>query len=234
MDLSNWASRGTAIGAAAGIVGGSFGGLIALPPTASAGISASNYQDFPMGDGDLVANYDVTCNTCGGGDVDWPVDLLYYGNATRPIVGSTIEVVTGWHDAGSNQYAYTVNAGGGTGHSADGGVKHQAGWPCADNTYHTRIYSDPTKDYNWNNQLGSYVWATAHADLHEAASGFEWLCSPTFGDNEDAEHFFASALDSGTGWGVSYNAFAMNNSNNNFVGNHQFYNTGYATKIHVN
>jgi hypothetical protein len=219
---------GTAVGLLTGLGAGS---IFTSPP--AAGVSASNYQDFPMGDGDLVANYDVDCSGCGGGNVDWPVDMIYWGNASRPTVGAAIESATGYHNSGGPKYSYTVNVGGGSGHQSDGGVKYQAGFPCADNTYHTRIYSDPTKSYNYNSTLGFYVWATSHADWHEAANGFEWLCNPVFGDNELAENFFSNAISSHTSWTVNRNAFSMNNVNNTQVGNHHFYNNGNATKVHV-
>jgi hypothetical protein len=179
--------------------------------------------------GDSFYNYDFDSQSASATNVDWPVDLVFWGKATVSKVYSKI----GYAYFGSDEYAQ-VNDGSGAVWVASAGRKNGF---CAKVDTHFRLYAPPV-GYFTNNVLGHYVIATAHLDKNECTS------TPTYGWNETAEtHIAKRAV---TAWGASAvqtNAQAMpdgtptlslfNNAQTGWQGNHYFNNNGYPTLIKV-
>jgi hypothetical protein len=175
--------------------------------------------------GDSWPNYDLT-----GVDmtsVDWPVDLIFWGNASVTRVNSKL----GWFWTGSTIYAL-VDDGAGSTWIGSAGRKNTL---CTDTHY--RLYAD--KDGALTNAgLGNYVVGTAHRDVNECSR------TPTYGYNEQAEATVAARaravwgtaavqedavfLPDGTStYGLLHNAGAP------AEGNHVYDNDGYPTLIRV-
>jgi hypothetical protein len=135
--------------------------------SAAGAATAPNFHLVKFG-GDAWTNYDVTAQ--GTQSVDWPVDLVFWGNATRSKVYNQMR----WIWSGSTIYAQ-VDDGTGPVWVGTGGRKNTL---CTDT--HFRLYADGD-GYLSSALLGNYVIGTAHLDRNECSS------SPTFGYNETAE-----------------------------------------------
>jgi hypothetical protein len=83
---------------------------VAIGVASASAATAPNFHLVSYG-GDTWTNYDVTAP--GSQSVDWPVDLVFWGNATRSKVYSQLR----WIFSGSTMYAQ-VNDGAGAAWSA--------------------------------------------------------------------------------------------------------------------
>ena len=173
-------------------------------------------------------NYDFDSQNAAANNVDWPVDLIFYGNASISKVYTKIN----WPWSGSNEYQFLTTSAGSAWVSS-GGRKNTL---CTDT--HFRLYA-PKVGYFTDPVLGHYVIATAHLDKNECGS------SPTYGWNETAEANVAAAATAV--WGkaaVTRNATALpdgtstskllgNVNETGWQGNHYFWNNGLPTLIKV-
>lgn len=186
-------------------------------------LTAIHYQ------GDTFYNYDFDSESASATNVDWPVDLVFWGNASISKVYSKI----GYAFSGSNEYAQ-VDDGSGAVWVASAGRKNGF---CVSVDTHFRLYAPPV-GYFTNSVLGHYVIATAHLDKNECTS------APTYGWNEAAEAHIAKRA--AKVWGASAvqaNAQTMpdgtptlslfDNAQTGWEGNHYFKNDGYPTLIKV-
>ena len=177
--------------------------------------------------GDSFQNFDFESQTVAANNVDWPVDLVFWGNASISKVYTKIN----WSWSGSSEYE-RINDGSGNTWVSSGGRKNTL---CSDTHY--RLYA-PTAGYLSNNNLGHYVIATAHLDKNECVG------STSYGWNETAEANVAARAVAV--WGsaaVVKNAIFMpdgtptfllfQNAQTGWQGNHYFNNDGYPTLIHV-
>jgi hypothetical protein len=176
-------------------------------------------------DGDTWTNYDVTAP--GTQNVDWPVDLIFWGNATT----SKVYWQMRWIWGGSTMYAQ-VDDGAGPFWASTGGRKNTF---CTDTHY--RLYADGD-GYLLNTWLGRYVIGTAHLDRNECGP------TPSFGWNETAEANVAARARAV--WGAAAvqedaefmpdgtpTFILLDNANTEIQGNHHFDNDGYPTLIRV-
>ena len=177
--------------------------------------------------GDSYQNYDFNSKNVAANNVDWPVDLVFWGNASIAKVYNKIN----WSWSGSTEYE-RVNDGSGNVWVSSGGRKNTV---CTDTHY--RIYA-PSVGYLSNGILGHYVIGTSHLDKNEC------LGPATYGWNETAEANVAARA--AAVWGSSAvvkNAMFMpdgtptfllfQNAQTGWQGNHYFNNNGYPTLIHV-
>jgi hypothetical protein len=175
--------------------------------------------------GDTWSNFDLVART--GPDVDWPVDVIFWGNATVSKVFSRL----GWIWPGSNVYMQ-VGDGAGTAWVANAGRKNGL---CTDT--HLRLYADADGSLS-NPGLGSYVVGTAHLDKNECGR------TPAYGWNETAEANVAARA--AAVWGASAvqrnadalpdgtsTAALLGNAISLVVGNHTWENDGRPTLIRV-
>ncbi|HEV8452879.1 MAG TPA: hypothetical protein VGQ45_15705 [Gaiellales bacterium] len=174
-------------------------------------------------------NYDFDSRTAAATNVDWPVDMIFYGNASVSKVYAKI----GWSWSGSNEYML-LNSGSGATWVSAGGRKNTI---CTDTHY--RLYAPAAAGYFTDPVLGHYVIATTHLDKNECGT------SPTYGWNETAEqHVAARAAQE---WGtrsVKHDATTLpggtstltlldNFNETGWQGNHYFYNDGLPTLVKV-
>jgi hypothetical protein len=162
--------------------------------------TAANLQPVASAE-DQFYNYDFTSKTVSATGVDWPVTIIFYGNATVSKVKSAFQS-RGWANPFvSTMYAFE-NDGPGFVWAADGGVK-----TFATKSPHMRLYAPGGKLSNsiW----GTYVVATTHFDNAELASPpTQW-----FGMSEDAAT--AAVQTAIKAWGassVTLNAVPLGNA----------------------
>lgn len=149
--------------------------LLLLLVTAGAAYAwtAANLQPVSTA-GDAFYNYDFTAKSVSAAGVDWPVTVIFYGNASVSKVKSAYRN-RGW----SNPFATTMygyaNDGAGFSFVGDAGVK-----TFATKSPHMRLYAPG--GMMSNTLLGSYVIATTHYDNAELSKPpTQW-----FGMSEDA------------------------------------------------
>jgi hypothetical protein len=200
---------------------------VALTATATAaGSTAPNFAVVSY-DGDTLANYDTNSKVLDSKNVDWPVSLIFWGNATVAKVYNKI----GWPWPGSNEYM-RLNDGDGAVWVSSAGRKTGI---CGET--HFRLYADSDGSLS-SPVLGKYVIATAHLDKDECGR------SPKYGWNETAEaNVAARAIAVWGGAAVKKNARTMpdgtatsgllHNAINQQQGNHYFVNNGHPTLIKV-
>jgi hypothetical protein len=174
-------------------------------------------------------NYDFDSKSAVGTNVDWPVDMIFYGNASVSKVYNKI----GWIWSGSSEYML-LNTGSGATWVSAGGRKNTL---CTDTHY--RLYAPAATGYFTDPVLGHYVIATMHLDKNECGN------SPTYGWNETAEQNLANRA--ANVWGanaVQHDATTLpdgtptltllgNVNETGWQGNHYFYNDGRPTLVKV-
>lgn len=146
--------------------------LLAMAGVAAAW-TAANLQSVTSAE-DRFYNYDFTGKTVSTTGVDWPVTVIFIGNASASKIKSAYRA-RGW----GNPFATTMhgyqNDGAGFGWASDSGVKT---W--ASRSAHMRLYARGGRMYNatW----GYYVLATTHYDNAELSRPpTQW-----YGMSEDA------------------------------------------------
>ncbi len=135
--------------------------------------TTTSLQPISSGE-DQFYNYDFTSRTISSTAVDWPVTIIFHGNASVSKVKSAFQK-RGWNNRFvSTMYEY-VNDGAGFTFVGDGGVK-----TFATKSPHMRLYAPGGRMHN--SAWGYYVIATTHYDYAElAAPPTQW-----FGMSEDA------------------------------------------------
>jgi hypothetical protein len=150
-------------------------------------------------DGDQVYNYDFTAKATTS--VDWPVTIIFTGNASVSKVKSAYRT-RGWSNPFVNTMYEYLNDGAGSVWYGDGGVK-QFGTKSA----HMRLYAPGGRMYNAS--WGYYVVATTHYDNAELSRPpTQW-----YGKSEDAAT--AATQTAIKAWGsaaVTLNAVSFSNS----------------------
>jgi hypothetical protein len=196
----------------------------AIPASAS---TTANLQLVTYGQNSFY-NYDFDSQSAVSTNVDWPVDMIFWGNASISKVYNKI----GWTWGGSDEYML-LNTGSGAIWVSAAGRKDTL---CTDTHY--RLYA-PAAGYFTDPVLGHYVIATMHLDKN-ACGG-----SPTYGWSETAETNVANRA--AQVWGarhVRHDATTLPDGTstltllNNFnetgwQGNHYFYNDGLPTLVKV-
>jgi hypothetical protein len=204
--------------------------LAVLLLLATAGIAgawtAANLQPVATAE-DQFYNYDFTAKAVSSTGVDWPVTIIFYGNASVSKVKSAFQS-RGW----SNPFVTTMygyaNDGAGFAWASDGGVKTFAA-----KSSHMRLYAPGGRMYN--SAWGYYVVATTHFDNAELSSPpTQW-----FGMSEDAAT--AAVQTAIKAWGatsVTLNSVALGNAQYGEVKNakgerHIWQCDGMATLVRV-
>ena len=174
--------------------------LLLLTAGAASAWTAANLQPVTSAE-DQFYNYDFTARTVSATGVDWPVTIVFYGNASVSKVKKAFQS-RGWSNPFvSTMYEY-ADDGSGFSFVGDGGVK-----TFATKSPHMRLYAPGGKLYNgvW----GSYVIATTHFDNAELkAPPAQW-----FGLSEDAAT--AAVQTAIKAWGsnnVTLNALPLGNA----------------------
>jgi hypothetical protein len=174
--------------------------LLLLFASAAGAWTAAKLQPVASAE-DQFYNYDFTSKSVSGTGVDWPVTIIFYGNASVSKVKSAFQS-RGWNNPFvSTMYEY-VNDGSGFSFVGDGGVK-----TFAMKSAHMRLYAPGGRMYN--SVWGYYVVATTHYDNAELSSPpTQW-----FGMSEDAAT--AAVQTAVKAWGsknVTLNSVALGNA----------------------
>jgi hypothetical protein len=154
-------------------------------------------------------NYDFGTPTCARADnVEWPVDLLFFNNATIDKINTTLGSFFPYGKPfASTDYA-RINDGAGYFWARNGGRK-TAAESAGTSDDHYRIYAYSQRSYTTS--LGYFVIGTMHKDFNEFAGATE----ATYGDSEQAEHDLWADASSLTGAGeveeVDYDNYDMRN-----------------------
>jgi hypothetical protein len=197
-------------------------GVIVALPLASRGATTSNLTLLMVAE-DSFYNYDFTSKTVSSSNVDWPVCLVFYGNAD---VNKVKNIYWGVTILANTMYAY-LDDGQGFVWDEDRGTKGVV-WSNCLNSYvwlHMRVYAPNPPDYLYNIYYGKYVIATAHYDQFPLES---WS-----GYTECAEKHLADIAMS-KGYTVYQDLFYFYNYEPYRIeGNHIWLNNGYATYIYV-
>ena len=162
--------------------------------------TAANLSAASSGE-DQFYTYDFTGRTLSATGVDWPVTMIFYGNASVAKVKSAFQS-RGWNNPFvSTMYGY-LNDGTAFAWASDGGVK-----TFASKSAHLRLYAPGGRMYN--SVWGYYVVATTHFDNAELASPpAQW-----FGMSEEAA---AAAVQTAVkAWGsknVTMNSIPLGNA----------------------
>jgi len=202
--------------------------LIVLSAVAPASASTTTTLQLVSYGHNSFYSYDFDAQSAVATNVDWPVDMIFYGRASVSKVYSKI----GWSWSGSNEYML-INTGSGATWVSAGGRKNTI---CTDTHY--RLYA-PAAGYFTDPVLGHYVIATMHLDKNECGS------SPTYGWNETAETTLAKRATAVWGAhavqhdattlpdGTSTSALLNNLNETGWQGNHYFFNDGLPTLVKV-
>lgn len=177
--------------------------------------------------GKYWVNYDFLSQSISQSNVDWPIMIIFYGNAT---VNKVKNIYGGITLASTMNAAYDI--GSGTQWDTDKGTKVTVTFGGPDgsdsDTLHLRIYAPPGTDYfdgsagGW----GHYVIASTHFDFNPP---WDSVC----GYSEDAEHR-ALQIAAGQGYSVIYDyAYIYNAETLRNVNNHWWQSDGYVSLVYV-
>lgn len=187
--------------------------------------TASNNPGWINCGGKLWVNYDFNSQTIAQNNVDWPITIIFYGNAN---INKVKNIFDGY--PGSWKYA-AYDIGSGTQWDRDGGTKIWVLFGGMDgydlDTLHLRLYAPPSTDYfDGDSGWGHYVIASTHFDFDPP---WDTKC----GYSEDAEHM-ALQYCADIGYTVYYdwidigNYESLRNENN-----HWWQSDGYVSLVYV-
>jgi hypothetical protein len=202
--------------------------VTALVAIASIGIAATpasarsiTWRSITMpGGGDTFDNYDYHSRSRSASNVDWPVNLIFWNNATVPKVKAPIAAA--FPHTGSVQSAWVAGS-----WDDDRGRKQYPGQCDSNSNYHFRVYAPSNTDRMYNVNYGYFVIGTSHNDYRENC-GDGW-----FGESEVAEGVVASAYSS-RGFSVSRGALGLHNYEAYArEGSAIWYSDGWATLVRI-
>jgi hypothetical protein len=189
--------------------------------------TAGNDPSWWSAGGKSWVNYDFKSQSISKTNVDWPIMIIFYGNATVNKVKSIYGGITLW---GSTMYG-AYNIGNGTQWDSDRGTKVTVSFGGPDgydsDTLHLRIYAPSSTDYfDGDAGWGHYVIASAHFDFNPP-----W--DSIVGYSEDAEHA-ALQIASSKGYTVYYDwSWIGNYESLRNESNHWWQSDGYVSLVYV-
>ncbi len=188
--------------------------------------TAGNEPGWVSCGGKLWVNYDFNSKTISRTNVDWPIMVIFYGNATVNKVKGIYGGITLW---GSSKYA-AYDIGSGTQWDSDRGTKVSVYFGGPDgydsDTLHLRIYAPPSDYFEGSDGWGHYVIASAHFDFNPP---WDSVC----GYSEDAEHT-ALAIAASKGYTCYYDwAWIANYESLRNESNHWWQSDGYVSLVYV-
>jgi hypothetical protein len=192
------------------------------------GATASNSPDWINCGGKKWVNYDFCSNSknIAQNNVDWPIMIIFYGNAT---VDKVKDIYGGKTIFGASQYA-AYDIGSVTQWDSDRGTKVSVEFCGPDKyfnpTLHLRIYAPRADYFDGDGGWGHYVIASAHFDFNPP---LDTVC----GYSEDCADM-ALQIAASKGYTVSYDCFYIGNyerfRNEN---GHWWKSNGYVSLVYV-
>jgi hypothetical protein len=170
-------------------------------------------------------NYDFRSKSISTTNVDWPIMIIFYGNAT---VNKVKNIYGGITIASTMYAAYDIGIG--TQWDSDRGTKMTVtfgGPDGSDNdTLHLRLYAPSTDYFDGDGGWGHYVIASTHFDFNPP---WDTIC----GYSEDAEHM-AVQIAANQGYTVYYDyTYIYNYESFRNENNHYWQSDGYASLVYV-
>lgn len=200
----------------------------AAPTQASTAASLTQITVYPSGDS--FYNYDFINHGAAYNNVDWGLDMLFWGGANITKVKS---IYTGYPNylltaPSSSQMSAYINDGLGLTWDDDNGVKYPLCPSYQDTSPHMRVYAIPGQDYNYNDSWGYYVLGSTHRDWQECWVGTQ------YGWSEDQEINFKSMAQAAGYTNTAHDFMSWNNLQWSYwEGNHYWQVDGYASSVQV-
>jgi hypothetical protein len=180
---------------------------------------------------DTIFNYDFNSNNATSTNVDWPVTLIFYNNATINRVKSDTDL---WTDP-NNDFGFSSaemkhmrqNIGAGNVWDADGGKKQPLCPTLGVSSPHYRIYAIGANERLFNRQWGFWVPGTTHRDWNE--------CPPIkkrHGYSEGVEELLLRDVADNTTV-ISDSVFMLNDEPLRKEGNHTWLNNAFASQVRI-
>jgi len=197
------------------------------PGLSGAMATAGNNPAWVNCGGKLWVNYDFLSKSIAQNNVDWPIMIIFYGNATVNKVKDIYGGMTIW--GASQDAAYDI--GGGTQWDSDRGTKVSVYFGGPDgydtDTLHLRIYAPSSTDYfDGDGGWGHYVIASTHFDFNPP---WDTVC----GYSEDCEHM-ALQIAASKGYTVYYDwTYIGNPESFRNASNHWWQSDGYVSLVYV-
>jgi hypothetical protein len=187
--------------------------------------TAGNVPGWVNCGGKYFVNYDFRSKSISQSNVDWPITIIFYGNAT---VNKVKDIYGGITIASTMYAAYDI--GSGTKWDSDMGTKVTVSFGGPDgydsDTLHLRIYAPSTDYFDGSGGWGKYVIASTHFDFNPP---WDSIC----GYSEDAEHR-ALQIAAGQGYTVYYDyTYISNPESLRNESNHWWQSDGYVSLVYV-
>jgi len=193
---------------------------------------------------DGVRNYDFDTQRVASDNVDWPVNLIFFDNASINTVKADLcthgDLCTGGSTKnGRMDDEAPIASGSGCSNwcwDADSGSKtYVCGtvWGYDATDVHYRPYSPNPPDRMYNTYWGFYVFASSHWDKHDSS-----LCPGTsqYGWNEQAEKVIWQDWVDWRGTGAAWNNSPTDGNNyqpKHWAGDNYWDNSGEVTRLRV-
>jgi hypothetical protein len=198
---------------------------IAIASNSAQAWSVPNLQALTFGYGDTINNYDFLSEVAASNNVDWPVDILWWNNATVDYVKGSLNP---WFMSEGGPEHFFLSDGANDGYQFrwddDKGRKTGSN-VCFGDTYHYRVYApQPLGDHFYNPNFGYYVFGTTHRDHNES-------CNDYYNDSEVVEQYIWQIQHGGIYWSSLYDYAWFYNRVSGNAANHYWDSDGYATYI---
>ncbi len=195
-----------------------FGQLPEDPPIAGGGEKGgvTSVSAISIPGGDMIVNFDFHSQSVSAGNADWPVTIIYGGDANVSNVKAMY-----WGGSGGTKYS-NYNDDGGWEWDSDAGTKSTGITAC-----HMRVYAD-NGNHSYNGTLGDYVWGTTHYDRYE---GWPWPYDDEYGWSEDARAEILNRAQSQGHYTVQNYCWLANYLGNYWYGDHYYQCDGWASFV---
>jgi hypothetical protein len=176
---------------------------------------------------DSFWNYDFTTNRVHANRVDWPIGLVFFGNAT---INKVKDILGNEYDRSGSAMWGRINDGPRWRWDTDKGRKTTAcpGLPTQPSwARHYRVYADGD-DRLYNPSWGFYVIGSTHYDVRECA-----VSGKQFGWSESAEDWVVWRWSVNGYWAQNDWTGISNHEPLRVEGNHVWSNNGRASRLHT-
>lgn len=218
--------------------------FLGLPPSTVGAHPTGGYGWIVLDD-DFYLNYDHKSQSATSGNIDWPLNLVWFDSANRSQVKSIANSIYGSEGLGQYMLMQLSEWGGSSpAWDTDWGRKRFNCYGPGDSTYnswteHARMYTWGYTEFSWSPQYGSYVVGTSHLDYRDGPGAVFGQCPNTsHGWDEIGEDWFVYTY-STFGydvWSDCCNAYNGNYPHGDVIGgvNHHRDGNGHFSIIRIN
>lgn len=206
------------------------GSIVATTGSSDQAVAATTTKSIILAvDEDEFMNYDYLSKSASGSNVDWPVTVLFIGNASIDRAKSRMEDWSTQFEYGSNQSMYLPIKDVFTNPMTwdqDNGKKTPICPGPGISSPHFRAYAVGANHRMYNAYWGYWVLATTHRDYNECATG------KRHAQSEQTEDLLINEVDENTTVQRDIYNFA-NYERLRDEGNHRWENNGYASTVKI-